>query len=510
MNKTAKIALVAVPLALAYPAAAWVMGQQIETAIGEHYQLLAENPSAKIVSRDYQRGVFSATETVTIELFSNVTAAVARQQQEAMAANPGVKLPPVKPLQIAVRSVIRHGPLPGFSKLAAAVVDSELVLDGELQQQVAAVFGTQKPLEVHSEYRFDGGGISTVRSPGFSTHWAAGEGAGRNTLVWEGLRIDVDFAKGLKSYTLQAEAPKLTINDSKGGGMSMNDMRLQATQQRLFEDDPLLYVGEQKMTLAQLGVRPVKEADPVVLKQVVYDVAMPVSGEYVDMIARLGAASLQVGKQEFGPANYDFSLRHLHGRTLATLYRTLVKIYGDPTLSMAAGANPAQLWAPVAKPATDLLKHAPEFRLDRLSFRSPHGDATLAARVALKDFAETDLANPMLLVAKLDAAAEIALPEALVGAMASTLPAGSRAAEAAAENGEGVVVPSAEELAEQRSEKLRQQLSLFIEQGLVQREGTQIKSKLAFSRGQMTINGKPFNPMAMGAPGASGAPGGPM
>ena len=194
MNKTAKIALMTVPLALAYPAAAWVMGQQIETAIGEHYQLLAENPSAKIVSRDYQRGVFSATETVTIELFSNVTAAVARQQQEAMAANPGVKLPPVKPLQIAVRSVIRHGPLPGFSKLAAAVVDSELVLDGELQQQVAAVFGTQKPLEVHSEYRFDGGGISTVRSPGFSTNWAAGEGAGRNTLVWEGLRIDVDFA----------------------------------------------------------------------------------------------------------------------------------------------------------------------------------------------------------------------------------------------------------------------------------------------------------------------------
>jgi uncharacterized protein YdgA (DUF945 family) len=94
--------------------------------------------------------------------------------------------------------------------------------------------------------------------------------------------------------------------------------------------------------------------------------------------------------------------------------------------------------------------------------------------------------------------------------MASSLPAGSHAAEAAAENVEGVAAPSAEELAAQRSEKLRQQLSLFIEQGLVQREGAQIKSKLAFSRGQMTINGKPFNPMAMGAPVPSGAPGGTM
>jgi uncharacterized protein YdgA (DUF945 family) len=511
MNKTVKIALIAAPLVLAYPAAAWVTGKQIETAIGEHYQLLAENPSAKIVNRDYQRGIFGATETVTIELFGNFTAAMTRQQQEVMAANPGVKLPPVKPLQIRVRSEIRHGPLPGFSKLAAAVVDSELLLDGELQQQVAAVFGTQKPLEVHSEYRFDGGGVSRIRSPGFSTNWAANEGAGRNMLTWEGFQIDVDFKKGVKSYTLQAEAPKLTIRDSKGGGLVMNGMRLEAVQQRLFDDDPLLYVGEQKMTLAQLDIRPEKEGDAVVLKQLAYDVAMPVSGDYVDLIARLGTASLQVGQQEFGPANYDFSLRHLHGRTLATLYRTLVKVYGDPTLAMAADANPAQLWAPIAKPATDLLKHAPEIRLDRLSFRSPHGDATLAARVALKDFSEADLANPMLLLAKLDASADVAVPEALVGSMANSLPAGrNRVEEALAETAEGVAAPSAEELAAQRGEQLRQQLALFIEQGLVLRDGSLIKSKLAFSQGQMTINGKPFNPMAMGAPNVPGAPGGPM
>ena len=100
-----------------------------------------------------------------------------------------------------------------FSKLAAAVVDSELVLDGDQQQRLLAVFGNEKPLRVHTEYRFDGGGASTLSSPAFSTHWPAAQGAGQNTLAWDGVQIAVDFEKGMKRYTLKADAPRLDLRD---------------------------------------------------------------------------------------------------------------------------------------------------------------------------------------------------------------------------------------------------------------------------------------------------------
>lgn len=496
MNKTAKIALVAVPLALAvaYPASAWVIGKQVESAIGEQYQLLAENPSAKIVERDYQRGLFGATETVTIELFGEMLRTMAGQQQAAAGGNPEAKaLELVKPIRITIRSDIRHGPLPGFSTLAAAVVDSELVLDGELQKQVSAVIGNQKPLQVHTEYRFDGGGVATMKSPAFSTNWAADKGLGRNLLSWDGISMSVDFEKGMKRYSLQAEAPKLELKDSQGGAVLISGLRLEGTQQRVFEDDPLLYAGSQKFTLAEVNVTTAKEGSgPVVLKQVAYAVDIPVNGDFIDIAVKLGAESLQVEKQNYGPAHYDVSVRHLHARTALSFYRTLLKLYSDPALQLAAQSDPTLLLGPLSKPALELLKFNPEISIDRLSFRSPEGDATLAARVKLKDFKDEDLGNPMMLVAKLDASAEVSLPETLVGTLAGSAAASSEKVE------EEV---SAEEAAAARNEKLRQQLAVFIEQGLVQREGSLIKSKLAFSNGQMTINGKPFNPMAMGAPG---------
>lgn len=478
MKKAAKLALIAVPLVLAYSASAWLVGMQVESAISEQYQLLAENPSAKIVERNYQRGIFGATELVTVELLPEMMQSIARKQQEIAAQNPGMKLPPPPSFRIKMRSDIRHGPLPGFSKFAAAVVDSELVLEGEAQQMVSTLFAGQKPLQVHTEYRFDGGGVSTLTSPGFSTNWAADKGVGRNTLVWDGIRLTVDFQKGMKRYTMQAEAPKLELKESQGGAVTLTGLRLSGEQQRVFDDEPLLYGGSQKLTVDQLNATTGKEgSDALMVKQLVYDVAIPVNGEFIDVLVKTGAESLQVGQQNYGPAHYDVSFRHLHARTAATLYRTLMKAYSDPAVLATAAAEPTALYAPLAKPALELLRHNPEFSIDRISFRSPHGEAMVAARVKLVDMKEQDFANPLMLLAKLDAGGEISLPEGFVGELATS----------------GV----AEEELAARNETLRQQLATYTEQGLILREGTQIKSKLAFAKGQMTVNGKPFNPMAM-------------
>jgi len=35
-------------------------------------------------------------------------------------------------------------------------------------------------------------------------------------------------------------------------------------------------------------------------------------------------------------------------------------------------------------------------------------------------------------------------------------------------------------------------------QGYLQRQGDQVKTSAAFAQGQLTVNGRPFNPLAMG------------
>ncbi len=479
-NRLLRIALVAVPLLLTYPAAAWLVGQRVEAAIARNYQLLDENPSLRIVARDYRRGIFSASETLTLEVFGN------------LAPWPGASLLPASagegaPLRLTIRSHIRHGPLPGLASVGAATVDSELLADAPLRERLAEILGDEKPLQLRSEYRFDGGGSSTLRIPAFSTYWPAREGAGRDTLAWDGLTLNLDFAAGMQRYSLHAEAPRLELKGARGGQLTMLGVRLEGTQQRVFADEPLLYAGVQKLSMARLIVGGGEGGgEPVDMRRVRCEAEVPVKGDYIDLVARLGSESLRVGGRDYGPANYDFSLRHLHARTAAAFYREVMRLSADPALQAAALEAPATLLASLATPGMELLRHGPELGIDRLAFRSPHGDASLVAHFRVNGAQTQDLGNPLTLLAKLDADADILLPEGLLGEMAA---AGDQGVSGAGDAVDAAVgAPAA---------AFGARLADFVARGLVARNGAMLRSRLAFSKGRLTVNGRPFDPIGM-------------
>lgn len=485
MKKPALIAAIALPIVLAYPAAAWVLGKQVETALGEQYKQIESVPYIKVIDRQYDRGVFASSEVVTFEVLGDMFRSLEKAHKEAAADDPEAAKAtpaPLQPLRFTVRTQIKHGPAPGMSAIAAATADSELVLDGPVQQELAKLIGDKKPLTAHTVYRFDGGGNSVVASPAIA---ASFPGEAPNTVSrfsWEGFTANVDFTRNLQSYTMTGESPKLEVLDAKGVAMVMSGLKFSGEQKRIFDDEPLLYSGSQRFTLAQMSITDKNgKAGPVLFKQVAYEVALPVNGEFIDMVAKMGAESVQIGEQNYGPAHYDFSLKHLHARTTAKLYRAMMKMYSDPV----ALADPAKAFAPLAEPGLELLRHNPEFRIDRLSFKTAQGEAAGSASAKLKDVKPEDLANPMMLLAKLEASADIALPESL---LAST----SGGAMHAGEDEE----PDPETTA-MHKQMLEQQLAGFAEQGYITRDGGLVRSKIEFRDGQLTVNGKPFNPMAM-------------
>ena len=75
MKKAAVLAVIALPL-VAYTGGAWYLGQRIQNSHDNQAKQVEGIPNVKLVKRDYQRGLFSSTETVTIELMGDTARAL--------------------------------------------------------------------------------------------------------------------------------------------------------------------------------------------------------------------------------------------------------------------------------------------------------------------------------------------------------------------------------------------------------------------------------------------------
>ena len=478
MKRLVTIALAVGLVALAaYIAASWYVGMQVEAVLREPSHQLASVPYLKVVKREYQRGIFSSEETLTFELFGDMTRMLAAQQQKAANAPEALaQSSPLQPLHFTVRSHIKHGPLPERRVLAAAIADSELQMDETQMPAVAKALCGRTLLSTHTVYGFNGEGESVFTSQALAI--ALPELPGR--IAWKGASATVRFSADWGSYTVAGEAPGLDI-DAKAMHVAITGLRFESQAERVFTDDPLFYAGKQKFSVVQASVDDsATGASAVVLKRIGYDVSIPVNGEFIDILARIAVQDVLVGDRNFGPAHYDLSLKHLHARTVAQLERALMKLQSDSS-GMAQTGNPGDVSATLATPALKLLEFNPEMSLDRISFKTGDGEVLVAARARLTGVGPDDLKQPPLLLSKLEASADFVLPESLL-----KTPWGIKS--------------ESPEAAQMQMQMRARQLAALIEQGYIQREGTSVKSSLGFSGGAFTVNGKAFDPRVLQAP----------
>jgi uncharacterized protein YdgA (DUF945 family) len=468
MNRPTKIAAALAAIALAYPAAAWFTGQKLQTILDEQYADMQSHPTMKIAERSYERGVFSSTDKVTFEM-----------AMPAVAEDGSVQAG--EPLRMHVVNRIKHGPLPGFGTLAAATMDSQLVVDGEAGERLRASLGDEPPLTARTVFRFDGGGRSAIESPAFEFDMPDGSG-GELRIGLGGLDADVAFSAGMRSYSMKGTAQSMSMEDPNMR-IALSGLAFDGDQRRLFEDEAWLHVGRQRATVATMDVTGKEDSEldgaEFRLERLSYDVDVPAEGEYVDIKALMGTEVLRIGDADYGPAHYDFSFKRLHGRTLLALWHRLVEISSDPEQLARQAEDPTAVLAPLAEPAMALLGHNPAFSIDRISFTSPHGQADLSAQLSLDGLQPEELGNPLALIARLQATADLSVPQGLLQAFV---------------NGQ------AEDAAQAAfaTSQLEAQLGQLEAQGYLQRSEDIVKTRAAFRQGQLTVNGKPFNPLALG------------
>jgi len=458
MKKYGLIALAVVLLA-AYPATTWYFGKQIEATVAQHYEAVKDLPFLKVVKRDFQRGIYRSVETTTLELFGEL--AKAQSQGGGKAA--------LEPVQVTLRTEYRHGPLADLMP-AATVADTEIVLDEASKPMITKLFGDQKPVAMRTVLKLGGGGTTRLTIPAFGTSFDGDDGP--TSLNWGGASMDVDFNAELSAFTSRGALPALQVSDGSQARMAMTDLRFSSDQKRLVADDPLVFSGTQQLTVGQLEVVPKDGARKVNIQGLKYDTAIPVSGDFVDIAGQLAMAVVQVDGKDFGPVHWDYALRHLQAAKLVALSRNVRQLLADPNFASQTG-DPSAVLLLLTQSYIDLLLDNPELRLDRLSFRGEGGEANLSARATLKEAKQTDFSDPTRLLAKLEASAELAVPEALLDSIA------------------GGAGKSPEETATNQV-AAKQQLAAVIEQGFAVRDGGMIRSRASFANGQLSVNGKPI------------------
>jgi uncharacterized protein YdgA (DUF945 family) len=508
---------VAAALAAGYTASAWYFGRQIEAAHSEIDTKIAAIPYLKLVRHDYERSLFGATEVITLELPAalfnppvkvaaveepspNQETEAAPVEQEpaqdgaveaAPAADEVVVAPesvpaapaaPARPpIVITATTSIQHGPFPGFNALGAGKAETVIGFDEETQKKIDAAFNGKPAMSISTLYDFSGGGRARASSPAFRFESAGTNGgAGRDVFSSDGFEMLLTFTRGMERYEVQGSAPRFEILDNTGAKFSLAGLQITGDSHRMLADEPMFYIGKQQLSLAELQVVPAQgTATPgFALKDVKYDIDMPANGEFLDMIAKIGAGELRVGEKNYGPARYDFSMRHVNAKKLAVINREIMALYADPV----AMQDPAQLmraFEPFKGKMFDLLVDQPQFAIDRISFTTPEGEASLSALLALNGAQAQDFANPLSLLGKVDFSADIAFPAGL----AATLQSGAAGGD--------------EEAMQAQKLAAEQTLDAFVQQGYAIKDGAMVKTRIVFRNKELLVNDKPFNPLGM-------------
>jgi len=454
MKKIALALVIATPL-IAYPAASWVIGGQINSIFERQYAQLKNNPFVDIVERKTERGIFSTDEVTTFALKPELT-----EQFAALNDDESTQIQP-QPMQFVVRTHINHGPLPAFSALGLASAHSALELDNPL---IKKLYGGKSPLTVDTQIDFSGAGREQVRSPAVE-----GSVDGLEHLAWGELAVDIDFNQDFSVWSTQGSWPFMKVRGMNGTDQfEMQGLAIEGRQTRLSADKPDLYTGPISISLQSLATQSTDaEHPPMFLEKLVLKSDVKENTGFIDIFAGYAVDSIRVGEQVFRAAHFDLALRHLESAALAELNQV-----SNNMNSSSESMDMAQI-KPLLRPLQVLLENSPEIAIERMGMSTQQGDVKASALLKLPNAnvgnLESAAENPLLLMSLatvLQADAQIALPDVL--------------------------------LKENLTAEQTEMLLAMIQAGYVVNNGGQLSTALSFAQGNITFNGKPLDLGMMG------------
>lgn len=448
MKKVA-LALVAF-VAVAYPAASWLVGRQLEGTLQTAYAEVERSPYVKVTERTYERGILTSHQQMTLTLALEDMA----RAQRGIAR---VETPPLPTIEVVTESSITHGPMPGFGRPAAAALTTEVTgikADGN-SIDLTKWFNGQSPLTASLTFHFDESADIQLLSPPVETDFDLGPPNGSIHLTWGGTRADIRLTDLTGSaYSVQANVPKLDLSDTKGVRMTFTGGRTTSALRRVGSGDTALLGGTGTVSFDDISfTKSDAPESQLQLNGMRYSFATPEASEVGDLETKLAATALQFGTKKYGPFRCDIALEHVDRGTVADILAAFQRAEGTRL--------PADAQQQAVEAIGKLLAANPSLRVDQLSLIDGAKEAKISARVGLKDAKLQDFASQQQIWSKLDATLDAEIPQEFL----TLLPGQAR--------------PQAQLL-----------ILAFKGQGYVSDQGGIIKSSIVARNGGLTMNGK--------------------
>ena len=459
--------IVVVVVALAYPAAAWLLGLSVEHQWKEREQYaLTLIPYIAVVKHDYRRGVYSSTEEVTYGLG---TSAVRSLRAAGQADWPDH-------VQFTLRNTIHHGPLPRLRTLAPATVDTEIILPAEIRQKLAATLGSEAGLTIHTRMKWFGGSTTTVHSAAFQRDIPDG-----GALSWRGLDARVELGREIGSQSVKLTAPGLSLK-GPAANVSFENLELNSDVHVAFD---VLNVGTVRMTLGRVDIEEPGKDFKAAAQDLSLDTRSGANGEYVDTDYSLRTGALQVGKFTTTRSDYELHLGHLNGPATAALIRAIRAAQTEAVVGQTRAEQTGKILEAFKTSGVEILLHDPVLQIPRAGFKTPDGEMLLSLNATLPGVtrADLDVASPLLtftLLKHLRASVDARIDTALLDQLLDS-------------TGKGDTITA--------------QLQGLQRQGYIKLDGKALTTHLAFQNSQLRVNDLPFPPRP--APEGPTAPGGP-
>lgn len=495
MKKTL-IALAA--LGLAYLGASYATGlmvqRQMDREIGAVSRMV---PMLKVSEDSHTRGLFGSTRVTSFDLApllgSQACAKPEEGEEGTEKPQPALGTPPVEPLLVSIKSIITHGPLPGFGLPAAAAVRYEVTINS---QPLGG--GSELKLEgemprLGNRYGFSGNSRTTLKGGAGKMIYTPKGGKGELSLAWPSVDLSGRSKADQSEMSYEGELPGLllgfTTPKGETGTLALKGLTLKAEHQYPIAGQMFVYTGSDRFSLAsvefQMDGKALFSAETIEANS-----SGVLDSGLLDGSTKISLASVKTGGEVLGPMHYDFTLARLDATAYGQLMDSLFKN------DLGQCPTPEQTAALVEKVTAQLpglLKSGPEFHIDRISIGYQGQQALITGKFGLPAATAEQLANPLALISLADVSLTVSLPDQLIKNLAVKSMGQKMARQMALAEGAEATAPTPEQIAEAQAAAkgmVAQQMEQALARNWVVRSKDGVTSTLEYHRGTAMLNGQ--------------------
>lgn len=486
---------------------AYIFGYIAKNQLELQFQHMTDSPYIKVVSHEYNRGLFSSNEVSEIAINSVATAnllkILPKQDKESQEANQIYSIKLNTHIEHGIFSSLMHG----YFIPSIAYTNTTVVFPSDIKKILDKFFSNKPPLIVTNIIYLNKSGKIHITSSEFNYE----EAVSGIKVIWGGLNLNINYNSDFNSFANKMKLPLLKLNAAEKGHLELYNLDYQSNT-RLSKNK--IKVGDTNLNLASIDA---KWQDKVSINFKLGDVLNMLTGisstEFLNGIdaidpngftisnvkyssksqdennffganSNIQFSSLITNGQTYGPMNIDMEINHISSPEFSKLVDRMADLSLIPVSNDNYNSKlRQQLIETLNAYFGPILVANPVINLKDFQLNTPNGLIKLSGLATTNNFTLNDMETQQKFLKKLIIDFNFSMPKSTIAylfvlQMKYLLSAGNAQMDK----------QSAEALTRVVNILLDNQVNTWVKKGYIKLENSTLKSHLKFKDGQLWLN----------------------